>query len=197
MSTRNSVAASRSSSPRASRKSRYVSTTSASSTSMRSTSSRRTSVSSRSKGPLKTSRSSSSSATVTANKVAAPSDEQHRVVDREQAPRHGRRHTQRPRADRPLRAPAAVEAVYLERERVAELALHPQPGLGGDAVHVGAREALDVPDPLRRGDLRRPPRAQVVLERDLDHDLAADPRGLAQQRDRVGDVLQHVAEDAK
>src|SRR3954447_8441596 len=41
---------------------------------MRSTSSRRTSVSSRSNGPLKTSRSSSSSATVTADTVAAGAD---------------------------------------------------------------------------------------------------------------------------
>src|SRR5690242_9966807 len=194
ISTRNSVAASRSSSPRASRKSRYVSTTSASSTSMRSTSSRRTSVSSRSNGPLKTSRSSSSSATVTANTVAALTDEQRRVMHREEAPSHGGRHPQRSRADRPLHAAAAVEAVHLERERVAELARHAQARLARDPVHVGAREALDVPDPLRLGDLAGPLRAQVVLQRDLDDDLAADARGLAQQRHGIRDVLEHVAQ---
>src|SRR5436190_2633385 len=141
---------------------------------MRSTSSRRTSVSSRSKGPLKTSRSSSSSATVTADTVAALTDEQRCVVDGEQAPGQRRRHTQGSRADDPFHPAAAVEAVDLERERVAELAFHAQAGVGGDPVHVCAREALDVADPLRLGDLRGAPRAEVVLERDLDDDLAAD-----------------------
>ena len=85
----------------------------------------------------------------------------------------------------------------LERQGVAELALHAQPGLGGDPVHVGAREALDVADPLRLGDLRRAPGAQVVLQRHLDDHRAADARGLAQQRDRIGHVLEHVAEHAQ
>src|SRR5439155_12818106 len=149
ISTRNSVAASRSSSPRASRKSRYASTTSASSTSMRSTSSRSTSVSSRSNGPLKTSRSSSSAATVTADTVAADPDgatngsdpnvahEQRGVVHREEPPSDRRRGAQGRRSHRPLRPPAAVEAVDLERERVAELALHAQAGLGREPVQVG------------------------------------------------------------
>src|SRR5919198_3436967 len=61
--TRNSVVASRSSSPAPSRCSTYASTTSAKSTSSRSTSSLSTSVSSRSNGPWKTSRSRSSEAT--------------------------------------------------------------------------------------------------------------------------------------
>ena len=63
--TRNSVAASRSSSPFRSRWSTYPITISARSTSSRSTSSRRISVSSRSKGPANTSRSSSRSITRT------------------------------------------------------------------------------------------------------------------------------------
>src|SRR4051794_41459115 len=98
---------------------------------MRSTSSRRTSVSSRSKGPLKTSRSSSSSATVTANTVAALTDEQRRVVHRVEAARQRRRQAQRFRADSPLGAAAPVEAEGPQRDGAADAAPDAAPRLGG------------------------------------------------------------------
>src|SRR5919108_701225 len=72
--TRNSVAASRSSSPARSRCSTYASTTSARSTSRRSISSFSTSVRSRSKGPWKTSRSRSSEAIAIAGRLVVQTD---------------------------------------------------------------------------------------------------------------------------
>ena len=45
--------------------------------------------------------------------------------------------------------------------------------------------------------LPRPPRRQVGLERHLHHHRAARARHLGQQRRRVGDVLEHVREDAE
>src|SRR4051794_37909947 len=72
--TRNSVAASRSSSPALSRCDTYARTTSARSTSSRSTSSLSTSVSSRSKGPWKTSRSRSSESTAIGDRLRGRPD---------------------------------------------------------------------------------------------------------------------------
>ena len=43
--------------------------------------------------------------------------------------------------------------------------------------------------------LARPPRRDVGLERNLDHDDAADPRDLGEQGRRIGHVLEHVRED--
>ena len=73
-STRNSPHASRSSCSRSASRSTKVTTTSATSTSRGSSSSRRTSVSSRSNGPSNASRSSSSSRTCTARRLAARAD---------------------------------------------------------------------------------------------------------------------------
>src|SRR4029453_8698271 len=81
-STRNSPHASRSSSPRSANRSTNVTTIPATSTSARSSSSFRTSVSSRSKGPSKASRSSSSSCTTTGRNLTglpdAPARDRHR-----------------------------------------------------------------------------------------------------------------------
>ena len=60
-----------------------------------------------------------------------------------------------------------------------------------------ATEAVQVADGLAPALGLGPRRAAVVLQRHLHHHGAADAGGLAQQRQRVGHVLQHVGEHAQ
>jgi hypothetical protein len=84
--------------------------------------------------------------------------------------------------------------VVLARQRVAQLALHRQPRGSGQPVHLPAVEPVQVPDALRLRAVTRAPPRHVVLQRHLDQHAPGDARGLAQQRQRVRDVLEHVRE---
>ena len=72
-----------------------------------------------------------------------------------------------------------------------------QPGARDDQPRAVAGEALQVADLLGVLALGGALGREVVLERHLDEDGAAGARDLGEQRRRVGDVLEHVREDAE
>jgi hypothetical protein len=133
-------------------------------------------------------------------------------VHGEQTPREPRREPVQARAQRPLRARRGrgggrggagsrrgrrEEAVDRERQRVLELAGHAQPRVADDPPRRVAAQALQMPDLRGVRALGRAARREVVLERHLDDHRPAHPRRLRQQRRRVADVLEHVAQDAE
>ena len=89
------------------------------------------------------------------------------------------------------------DCVDLAPARVGELARAPHACIPGDAGDRVPREALNVTDVLGDRALARPPRREVVLERNLDDDPAGDPRRFGEHRDRIGDVLEHVREHSE
>ena len=97
----------------------------------------------------------------------------------------------------PSRARAAgrEEAVHLQRQRVLQLARDRRPAPAAIARAAARSRLLQVADLGRVSRLDGPPRRPVGLQRHLEDHRAADPRRLAEQRRRVGHVLEHVRED--
>ncbi len=128
--------------------------------------------------------------------------EQGRVMEREGALGHlgcgckqPAAHGRLDRSPRPGPGRVGPEGVHGPRERVGQLGPHLEARLAAPAPPPSPREKRCTWPSASRARSRRGPRGgAVVLQRHLDHQRAARPRRLAQQRHRVGHVLEHVGQ---